>query len=470
MKIKRIGYSLCLCILLGAAVHGCSKSDSGSGSQPALNLTGGKQGQAVGFVDVDGDGVLDKVVGSPYATTISSQTGAVLVYQGKGAAAGFSTIPTTVLTGDDNLGYSFVTIGNDFAVGAIHGDGEDVSLSGSVTIYQGGSSGQIVKKLSGEWPLDKFGVSLASGDLNNDGTQDLIVGAPFNTNDPARYQGGAVYVFFGPAYTATVKLYASSTAGGLGWAAAAGDVNGDGIDDLLISATGSVLVFYGTSAAFSPDIALPDLVFKSAAAGFGKAIRVIGDLDGVAGGEIAIGAPNAVVSLNTVTSRDVGSVYVVNTNGTPPINLDTATAGPGGPLITKLNGETLFSRFGVSIRALGDIDGGGKSDFAVGAPTKDVDWNILSGTVYVFKGEDIATGAPWANTSAFDGIVKDQSYGMSLAGAVLSGPTTTANALLIGAPRSNADTGGVAMVDPATGQSVAGGDSGGSSGGSGDCH
>jgi hypothetical protein len=106
----------------------------------------------------------------------------------------------------------------------------------------------------------------------------------------------------------------------------------------------------------------------------------------------------------------------------------------------------------------------------VGAPTKDVAWNILSGTVYVFKGEDIAAGVPWANTFAFDGIVKNQSYGMSLAGAVLSGPTTTTNALLIGAPRSNADTGGADMVDPATGLSVAGGSSGGSSGGSGDCH
>jgi hypothetical protein len=235
----------------------------------------------------------------------SGNTGAVLVY--KGTATGFGTIPTTVLTGDDNLGYSFVNIGNDFAVGAIHGDGDDVSLSGSVTIYQGGGGGTIVKKLSGEWPLDKFGVSLASGDLNGDGTQDLVVGAPFNTNDPARYQAGAVYVFFGPGYTTSVKLYASPNTG-LGWAVATGDVNGDGIDDLLIATTGKVLVFYGSNAAFSPSINAPDISYTSAASGFGKALAVIGDIDGAAGWEIAIGAPNAVVSLNTVTSRDVGSV------------------------------------------------------------------------------------------------------------------------------------------------------------------
>jgi hypothetical protein len=461
---------LFLCVLLGVTAPGCGNSNKGSGdSQATLNLAGAKQGQAVGFVDVNGDGIADKVVGAPYAVTTSGNTGAVLVY--KGTATGFSTIPTTVLTGDDNLGYSFVNIGNDFAVGAIHGDGDDVSLSGSVTIYQGGGGGTIVKKLSGEWPLDKFGVSLASGDLNGDGTQDLVVGAPFNTNDPSRYQAGAVYVFFGPGYTTSVKLYASSTNTGLGWAVATGDVNGDGIDDLLIAATGKVLVFYGSNAAFSPSINAPDITYTSAASGFGKALAVIGDIDGAAGWEIAIGAPNAVVSLNTVTSRDVGSVYLVSRgNGTTPINLDTAMTGTAGPLITRLDGESLFSRFGSSITALGDISSGGKPDFAVGAPQKDVTSNILSGTVYVFKGESIAAGSPWSNTSAFNGLISNQAYGTSLAAALLPGSTNTTNALLIGAPRSNAGTGGAAMVDPATGQSVAGGSSGGSTGGSGDCH
>jgi hypothetical protein len=455
-------------MLAGIVSHGCSDGNKGSGAQASLNLTGAKQGQAVGFVDVNGDGMADKVVGAPYGTITSGQTGAVLVY--KGSATGFSTIPTAVLTGDDNLGYSFTTIGNDFAVGAIHGDGDDVSLSGSVTIYQGGGNGSIVRKLSGEWPLDKFGYALASGDLNGDGISDLIVGAPFNTNDPALYQGGAVYVFFGPGYTTGVKLYASSTYGGLGWAVAAGDVNGDGIDDLLVPATGKVLVFYGSALAFAPAINTPDFVFTSAAAGFGKAVAVIGNIDGVAGAEIAIGSPNAVVSLNTVTSRDVGSVSIVNLNGATPVNLDSATPGPAGPLMARLNGETLFSRFGSSLAALGDINAGGKPDLAVGAPMRDVDWNILAGTVYVFKGEDIAAGTPWANVSAFEGQVRDHSYGTSLAAAALAGSSSRTNAVLIGAPRSNSGTGGAAMVDPATGQTVAGGSSGGSTGGSGDCH
>ena len=97
-----------ICILLlitGLLVPGCSKSaKSGNHTQAAatLNLASSKQGQSIGFVDVDGDGILDKVVGAPYSSTTGSQTGSLLVY--KGTAAGFSTIPDMVLTGDDNLG------------------------------------------------------------------------------------------------------------------------------------------------------------------------------------------------------------------------------------------------------------------------------------------------------------------------------------------------------------------------------
>jgi len=473
MRTRNLFYLMFLCILSGMALQGCGGGNAGSSTPPAgLNLSSSKQGLTVGIADVNGDGLPDKLVGAPYAAVSADTTGAVLVY--RGTAAGFDSIPSTLLTGDDNFGYSFCNVGADFAVAAIHGDGDDVSLSGNVTIYKGGGNGQVVKKLSGEWPLDKFGYALASGDLNGDGVPDLVVGAPFNTNNPTYYQGGAVYVFFGPDYTTGAKLYASSSTSGLGWAVSTGDVNADGTDDLVIMATGKVLVFYGNPAGFAPSIAAPDFTFSSAAAGFGKAIAVVGDVAGSGRKAIAIGAPNAVLALNTVSSRDVGSVYVVSTITGTQANLDTAATGTSGPFITRLDGETLFSRFGSSITALGDSDGGGKPDFAVGAPMRDVATNaganILSGAVYVFKGEDIAAGAPWANTVESTGLVMNQAYGTSLASVVLSGPTGTMSALLIGAPRSHADTGGAAMVNPATGVSVAGGSSGGSGGDSGSCH
>ncbi len=445
------------------ALSGCSKSNSGAG-QASLNLAGSKQGQAVGFADVDGDGITDKLVGAPYASAISGQTtGALLVY--KGNTSGYSSIPYLVLTGGDNFGYSAAGLGDvdgdeieDFAVGAIHGDGTEVSLSGNVTVFKGGSNGQIIKTVSGEGPMDKFGVSVAGGDLNADGITDLIVGAPFNTNDPALYQSGAVCVFLSAsgsqAFTNPVKLYASSTNKSIGSVVASGDVNGDGAADLLFSASGKVLVYFGGSS-FTPSIDSPNITIKSSASGFGKAIAVIGDIDGDAVQEIAIGAPGA--AINT------GSVYIVKGSATGTVNLDSAPA----TLMVRIDGGGIFNRFGASIAALNDIDADGKRDFAVGAPMADVTsgtgQNVLSGKAYVFKGKDITSSATLASGTAFSGKVKDQAYGASLA-------ATASGQLAIGAPRSNADTGGVDMVDAATGEAVSGGSSGGSTGGSGDCH
>lgn len=446
-------------------VPGCSKSvKSGADNQATLSLAGSKQGLAAGFVDVDGDGILDKVVGAPYSSTVDGRTGSLLVYRGN--ASGFNSIPDMVLTGDDNIGYAFVNLGDvdgdgkaDFAVSAIHGDGDDVSLSGSVTIYRGGGGGQVIKKLSGEGPMDKFGASIAVGDLNGDGRPDIIVGSPFNTNDPALYQSGAVYVFFGPDFSTVARIYASSANKGLGLAVAAGDVNGDAVDDLVMSANGKVLIFFGGST-FSPDVNTPDIKITSAASGFGKSIAVVGDLDGDGTKEIAIGAPNAVIS----SYRDTGSVYLVKGSATGTINLDAATPPPA--LMVRIDGEGPFNRFGASLSSLGDFDADGKPDVAVGAPMADMttatEVNILSGKVYVFKGKDIAPSATLAMASVFPGKVKNQGYGTSLA--------ASGGKLMIGGPRSNTDAGGVDMVDPATGQAVAGGSSGGTTGGSGECH
>jgi len=450
------------------AALGCRNNSSSVISGPSINLIGSKQGQAVGFADFDGDGIEDKFVGAPYAASATT-TGAVLVYAG--TASGYSSTNTALLQGgNDNFGYSFVNLGDvdgdgnsDFAISALHGsndDAGDTSLSGTVTVYKGGSSGQIIKMISGDGPMDKFGYALAAGDVNNDGKPDLIVGAPFNTRDPALYQSGAVYVYFAPAFTSRVALYASTTNKALGLAVAAGDVNGDGIADLLISASGKVLVYFGGTT-FAPAVNSPDIALTSASSGFGKAIAVISDLNADGKGEILVGAPNAVIS----NYRDTGSMYIVKGSATGTVSLDAAT--PPASLMVRIDGAGLFNRFGASIAAMGDVDADGKPDFAVGAPMADVTTmsgqNILAGKVYLFKGKDITPTTTIANATAFEGLVRNQQFGMSLA-------INSTGKLLIGGPRSTMDTGGVMMVDPATGQAVAGGSSGGATGGSGDCH
>lgn len=458
--------SLFLIAISMSSLSGCAggTADSG-GSNPSegigvTNLSLSKQGYSVGLVDVDGDGIADKIVGAPYAVK-DSGLGTALIY--KGLQSGFSSQPTWYLTGDDNTGFSFVKLdkgssdtAEKFAVGALNGNGEDVSLSGSVSIYRAGTNRpELIIKLSGEEPLDMFGFSLASGDFNADGKTDIIIGAPFHTPEPSLYQQGAVYVYLGPDFKTKISLRASSTNKGLGWAVASGDINGNGIADILISASGSVLAYYGGQT-FNPSINSPDVKITSTSSGFGKAIAVIGDVTADGFGEIAIGAPGATINNN----RDTGSVYIIKGGtGNRTINADSDQ----NSRIVRIDGSALFDRFGSSISPAGDVDDDNIPDFAVGAMTTDVDFNDLRGRVYLFKGKHIDSGTTLAKATAFNGTTRDQRYGFSLANA-------GNKRLLIGAPTSNMDTGGVSMVDLTTGQEVPGGSSGGSSGDTGECH
>ena len=451
--IKKIAaLSLILFLSFSGAAPAFDWSEKGGGKSGDKVLAGatldvGKQGHSLGFVDADGDGIKDMIVGAPYAFT-ATNIGGVLLHKGL-ADDEFSSLPSMLLTGDNNFGSSFVNLGDldedgmdDFAIGAMHGDGPDVSLSGSVTVFKGGSPwnygeglGKIIAKLSGEWPLDKFGLFMTAGDLNGDGLKDLVVGAPFNTNDPSVYQGGAVYVFSGPDFINRITLYASAANKGLGWSAATGDINGDHVADLCLSASGKVLCYY-SGRGFNPLIDEPDVTIKSGSAGFGKAMAVIGDLDGDGYGEIVIGAPNAAIN----EKRDTGSIFLIKGGtgtGIRIINADDATSPDR---IARIDGEALFNRFGISITAVDDIDGDQMADFVVGASMADVGPFYLTGKIYLFKGMDISASTTLADATIFEGSAKDQGFGTALAAG-------ENGRLLIGAPRTSADTGGVFLVD-----------------------
>lgn len=461
MAGRHKGLFLITCTSLISLLMGCAGGTADSeGGNPAVgvgvvNLTSGKLGNSGAFVDVNGDGTEDRVVGAPTAGG-HSKTGAIVVYHGTGS--GFSSFYSTFIKGDsegDSFGYSFANVGDvdgdgkaDFAVGAISAD----SLSGAVYIYKGGSNGQtLIKKLSGEGPRDKFGFSIASADLNNDGKIDIVISALFNTNDPALFQQGAVYVYFGPDFNTKVALYASSINKGLGWMTAVGDVNNDNVPDLLISAVGKVLVYYGGSS-FNPKINSPDLTITGSASGFGKTIAVIGDVNKDGFNDIAIGAPNATIN----NHRDTGSVYIVKGGtGTRTINVDSSPSD----LIVRIDGTNLFDRFGSSIASV-DADGDNLIDLAIGAPLADVDSYLMAGKVYLFKGKDIGTTATLSNATVFKGNAKYQGYGTFLAAA----PNKK---LLVGAPSSKKYSGEFFMVDLTTGETVPDG-GGGTPGGGGD--
>jgi hypothetical protein len=442
------------------ACGGCGGTAGNSGVSPIAGvvLKNSQQGQSGGLIDYDGDGIEDLVVGAPYATS-GDKVGALLIY--KGSANGFTATPTWALTGDDNFGYSFANLGDvngdakdDFAVGAYNGDGADVSLSGSVTIYKGGSSGQVLTKLAGETALDKFGLAVKGGcDLNGDGIKDIIVGAPFNTPGPDRYQGGAVYVSFGPDFreSTRVKLPATLNSPGIGNAVTCGDLNNDGIGDLVVGANGKVLVYYGKPG-FSPDTNTPDVTIKNSDSKFGSSLAVLGDLNGDGFNELVIGAPNATASVGGANKARVGRVYLVKGGtGSRTINLAvssaTATPNANADLLTWIDGAAWFDRFGFAVSPASDADGDGKPDLAVSAVFADKDGatsiatGLTAGKVYLLKGKDLKTDGtvtPIVVATVFNGPDYNMQYGNFLFPFTKNGPK-----LLVGAPHVNKQAGSV---------------------------
>jgi hypothetical protein len=454
MKIKMmlkyifflISFMLILC---------CNKKENqngGDASSAQLNLTGSMLGNSGMFIDVDGDRLPDKVMGAPYAS-YGSATGVALVY--KGVGSGYSSTYTMILSGDDNFGFSMVNAGDvdgdgteDFAISAIHGSGEgtnDASLAGAVYVYKGGTNGLLIKKLGGENPLDKFGYAIAAGDLNNDGYSDIIVGAPYNTKNPANYQNGAVYVFFGPDLNTRVALYYASTFSGLGWSVAAGDINGDGIADLLISTTGKTLAFYGVvpGSQFVPDLNSPNVVIIGIDNSFGKSIAVVGDINGDKYSEIAIGSPAEKVN----NIKNIGTVYVFK-GGTGNRTITVRKTTPPIDQLTYMEGESssIFSAFGTAISIVGDVDNDSIPDFMVSSPYTDNVTNDLAGKLYLYLGKELTQSFTNYTVWSYYGQSGSQRFGAFLTYKKIMGN----NRLLIGAPGLYENDGGTARLDVST--------------------
>jgi hypothetical protein len=296
---------------------------------------------------------------------------------------------------------------------------------------------QKVGVLEGEDALDKFGYALAAGDVNGDGVPDLIVGAPFNSPSPALYQRGAVYVYFGPNYdpNQSVKISGTAAAGGIGFSLATGDINGDGIDDLLMQASGKVICYYGSRESFAPSPANPDAVFSSADAGFGRAIKVLWDLNNDGCKDIAVGADQA--TINGVI--DSGRLFILKGGpGKRTVNADAVSSDR----LAKIDGEPNGGRFGSAIQPVGDQDGDGTPDLAVSAVHADGPRWPMTGKILLFSGVTLtAAGIDLSSARSLPGEARDMHLGSFL--ALVAG----GRQLAAGAPTEDANTGKVRLFD-----------------------
>jgi len=389
-----------------------------AGSVPAFGVTNNdwSLSSVAELGDVNGDHIADYAVGLPSADTGGSAD-AGIVYVFLGHAGALPPTPTAL-----NLSAASFTIS--------------------------GHAGEML------------GFSIAGLDMNHDGLNDIAIGAPM-AGAPGKSGAGAVYVIFGshaPGNVATASLYADgrltndpvspapaspigSRYDGIvqdshtGYSVAAlGDVN-DGVNggvaggadlavgapdgDLHIPGGGGLIVLYGT--AQGVHITLNDLWDKGYPYWYhadfpsqdvneehtGQSVAVVGDVTGDGYPDIAVGAPQAdfngransgsvwIVS-GHIPQRDAGCTAMLVDNSCPWIRLWQMNAAQA----TRIDGAQAGDGLGSSIAGIGDQNGDGIPDIAIGESGASPAGRAGAGAVVVVPGQrhvaerDLAASPP----------------------------------------------------------------------------
>lgn len=382
--------------------------------------------------DINGDGYDDLIVGAPGTTNGD----AYVIF---GGASGFGTVDGT---GRNVVDLTTLEVSKGFV---IRGDG-------------GG---------------DQFGYSVSSaGDINGDGYDDIVVGA--RGGDDVGYNAGEAYVIFGGASDfgtvdgsnrAVINVASLSAAQGfiiqgsssydlLGSSVSgAGDVNGDGIDDLIVSArdgemggnnAGEAYVVFGTDQGFgAPDGAsrqVIDLAALSAAQGFiiqgdeaddhfGRSVHAAGDVNGDGYDDIVVGADGG-----DDGGDRAGEAYVIfggaggfgSPDGASRQVIDTTTLSASQGFI--IQGDHSVSQTGWSVASLGDINGDGFADMAVSTFAETVD-AYYAGAAFVVFGTDQGFGTDVGGRQVLDlgglaasqGFIISANYSYEYLGSAVSG-------------------------------------------------
>ena len=314
-----------------------------------------------------------------------------------------------------NPGKSYLFFGSTLSMGGDFNLGNaDVTVAGVVTM---GNSG--------------FSVSTA-GDVDGDGLDDVLIGTPGGPGSTALFLGSTLSVggsFATSAADATFVGVAGSNDNCGHSVAAAGDVNGDGLDDILIGApyvggmseAGATYLFFG-SEEFDGETYGLDSADATFGGGQGMghsgfSVAGVGDLDGDARSDLLIGAPHSSIGADYLAGKSylflgstasLGGVFDVDDDA------DVVFEGEGGE-----------DQSGLVVASAGDVDGDGLGDLLISGPNNS-DAGSEGGKTYLLLGSSVAASASsgWGVTvplsaadHAFVGESEEDQSGVSVSSA-----------------------------------------------------
>ncbi len=345
---------------------------------PGVNESHDRFGAALAVGDFNGDGYHDLAIGAP--------------------------------------GEGIGSIAHAGCVTILYGSWLGLKSSGAKSIHQNSAGIAGVSEVG-----DAMGVSLAAGDFNNDGKDDLAIGVPGEDIDN-KFNPGMIHVLKGSSSgltSAGSKTYHQNSSGvpgvcenfdSFGFALAVGDLDGNGRDDLVVTvpfegvglaiSTGIAHIFRGSSSGLVPtSVTLhqtysPLLVplgdtYAETGDHFGWSVAC-GDLNGDGNDDVVIGSPHEnrdgsflngdFVALNLKS----GVIDVFTMSGSSSFSVSkTEQFGQWRSWIPGIAEH--FDEFG-SVLAIGDVDGDQCEDIVVGVPREDIGSLKDAGMVHIFFG------------------------------------------------------------------------------------